>query len=177
MTTAQLIALLSSPLAPVLAGIVGSILEKIGMAYSLPRLIAFGKMLESVAADLPKLIFNVKALAKGEPKDPPPSDPDVTVRIIPEPPPVVAPDFTRLHNDKPEPPTAAIVGLALLVTGCASVPITNKRCSFDNLEYSAHVAMCRKEIEETCLLNENSTPLADCPALVKCEAWRKEQCQ
>ncbi len=62
------------------------------------------------------------------------------------------------------------------LAACSSVPLTSKRCSFDNLEYSAHVATCRREIEDTCLLAEDGTPQKDCPALVRCEAWRVKEC-
>lgn len=68
-------------------------------------------------------------------------------------------------------------GLCLSQQACSSVPLTSKRCSFDNLEYSAHVATCRREIEVECLLADDGTPLPSCPAFVKCEAWRKEQCE
>ncbi len=75
------------------------------------------------------------------------------------------------------PPLMLIMLCLLAAVGCSSLPITSKRCSFDNPEFSAQVAMCRSEIERTCLLNDDETPRADCPALVKCEAWRKEQCR
>jgi hypothetical protein len=70
-----------------------------------------------------------------------------------------------------------VVGLCLSQQACSVVPITSKRCDFQSPEYTAHVAVCRKEIEETCLLNEDETPRADCPALVKCEAWRAKECE
>lgn len=70
----------------------------------------------------------------------------------------------------------AILATALLI-GCSSIPITDKRCSFDNPEYSAHVAVCRQRIETTCLLEQDGTPDSQCPALVECEQWRKEQCR
>lgn len=71
MTTTQLIALASSPLLPVVVGVAGSIVEKVGLHFELPRMVAFGKLLESVAADIPKFLANLAALAKGAPKDPP----------------------------------------------------------------------------------------------------------
>jgi hypothetical protein len=70
-----------------------------------------------------------------------------------------------------------LVAFAWPSEACSSVPLTTKRCDFQNPEYSAHVALCRKRIEADCLLNEDATPRVDCPALVECEAWRKEQCK
>jgi hypothetical protein len=67
-------------------------------------------------------------------------------------------------------------GLALVLVGCSSVPITSKRCSFDNLEYSAHVATCRQRIEAECLLNPDGTPVESCPVLRECDAWRVKEC-
>lgn len=66
--------------------------------------------------------------------------------------------------------------LTLHQQGCSAAPLTAKRCDFTNPEYSAHVALCRQEIAETCLLNEDETPRADCPALIKCQEWRVKEC-
>jgi hypothetical protein len=67
--------------------------------------------------------------------------------------------------------------LTLLLSGCSSVPVTSKRCSFDNPAYSLRVAECRQRIEAECLLEEDGTPVKSCPALVECETWREEQCR
>jgi hypothetical protein len=89
------------------------------------------------------------------------------------------PESDQLDDTQHFGPLLVLLFLALAVhqQGCSSVPITNKRCSFDNLEYSAHVATCRREIEVECLLTDDGTPLPSCPAFMKCEAWRKEQCE
>ncbi len=71
----------------------------------------------------------------------------------------------------------ALISSPVLYTACAAPALSAKRCDFQNPEYTAHVAMCRQEIEATCLLADDNTPQPDCLALVKCEAWRKEQCQ
>ena len=52
----------------VVIGIVGSAVEKAGLALEMPRVIAVGKVLESLAADLPKTISNVYGTFKGETK-------------------------------------------------------------------------------------------------------------
>lgn len=70
MTTTQIIALLSSPLAPIIIGLIGSGIEKLGLAYKWPRVVAVGKALEAIAADLPKLLSNLKAIMSGGPKPP-----------------------------------------------------------------------------------------------------------
>jgi hypothetical protein len=72
---------------------------------------------------------------------------------------------------------AGAVALSMISTACSASPLTSKRCDFTNPEYTAHVATCRREIEDSCLLNADSTPREDCTALVECERWRKEQCQ
>ncbi len=118
----------------------------------------------------------------------PPSDPDTTVSLMPPPTSMRAPDRSRLHNDAPDEPAemrgwldwrwqlsfGVLVACAL---ACSAAPLTSKRCDFTNPTYSAHVASCRQEIAETCLLNEDETPRADCPALVKCQTWREKECR
>lgn len=49
----------------VVAGIVGSALEKIGLQFKLPRVEAAGKAIESIAADAPKFISNILGVVKG----------------------------------------------------------------------------------------------------------------
>lgn len=66
---------------------------------------------------------------------------------------------------------------AACCVACSSVPLTNKRCSFDNPSYALEVARCRREIVETCSLNSDGTPREDCPALLRCESWRKKECE
>lgn len=49
----------------VVVGIVGSAVEKVGMALNMPRVIAVGKVIESIASDLPKTISNAYGMVKG----------------------------------------------------------------------------------------------------------------
>lgn len=71
-----------------------------------------------------------------------------------------------------------LIALMLLVTGCAAFAAeSGKRCNFANPSYAAKVAECRQEIAETCLLEQDGTPRRDCPALVKCEAWKAKECK
>jgi hypothetical protein len=51
----------------VVAGFLGSVLEKIGVELNLPRMIAAGKAIESIAADAPKFITNIYGTFKGKP--------------------------------------------------------------------------------------------------------------
>ncbi len=46
----------------VAVGIVGSAIEKVGVAIHYPRVEAFGQMIESITADVPKFIENVSAV-------------------------------------------------------------------------------------------------------------------
>jgi hypothetical protein len=71
----------------------------------------------------------------------------------------------------------ACVTIACGSLGCGSGLLGSKRCDFQNPEYTAKVATCRLRIEQECDLNPDNTPVATCPELIKCEAWRKEQCQ
>ena len=52
----------------VVAGIVGSALEKIGIQFKLPRVEAAGKTLESIAMDGPKFVANIVSSFKGAAK-------------------------------------------------------------------------------------------------------------
>lgn len=67
MTLTTLLALASTPLAPIVVGIVGSAIEKIGLAGDWPRIVALGKVLEALAADIPKGVANIKAAITGKP--------------------------------------------------------------------------------------------------------------
>lgn len=67
MTLTALLALASTPLAPIVVGIVGSAIEKIGLAGNWPRVTAVGKVLEAIASDFPKAVANVKAAVTGKP--------------------------------------------------------------------------------------------------------------
>ncbi len=62
LTLAQILLIL------VVVGIVGSAIEKAGMVLEMPRLIAVGKVLESLAADLPKTISNIYTTFAGAKK-------------------------------------------------------------------------------------------------------------
>jgi hypothetical protein len=158
LTTTQLIALLSSPLAPVVIGLIGSLVEKVGLKLELARVVAFGKMLEAVAADLPKLLSNVVALAKGEPKDPPKSPPADS-------PPVAAKEvFPQDMSGSPLEMrsltdnmalaismVAMAIATCLLLTSCAPVPQTIAKpepCSIVAL--STIMAGCEARIRVEC---------------------------
>jgi len=67
MTVSALIALLSTPLAPIVVGIIGSAIEKIGLAGNWPRVTAVGKVLEAIASDFPKALANAKSAVTGKP--------------------------------------------------------------------------------------------------------------
>lgn len=147
-------------------------------AYALanPRLAAFGKLLRSVGFDPQNFWAFLTLLIK---KDLPAAQRSDSVVALREE--IKAEEKAAAERiDRMPPPPAVLVllvaTLSLHQSGCAA-PFTAKRCDFQNPEYTAHVAMCRQEIVETCLLNEDETPRDDCPALVRCEQWRKEQCQ
>jgi hypothetical protein len=73
---------------------------------------------------------------------------------------------------------ALLTGLLFCSIGCAAaLAESGKRCNPANPSYAAKVAACRVEIEETCLLNLDNTPRADCPALVECRKWKAEECK
>jgi hypothetical protein len=86
------------------------------------------------------------------------------------------PKLTREELTSP-PQAWKFTVISLLMAGCASLPITSKRCDFQNPEYAAHVALCRRDIEAECLLDPDGSPVASCPALQRCEAWRVKECQ
>ena len=71
-----------------------------------------------------------------------------------------------------------LIGSMFVAFGCAGlVAESGKRCNPANPSYAAKVAACRVEIEDTCELNEDATPKADCPALVECRKWKAEECK
>lgn len=89
--------------------------------------------------------------------------------------------FANPRDPDGTPPSAAIRGfrlvpLAFLLLACSGPLLTSKRCDFSNPTYSLEVAKCRRAIVESCELNSDGTPKADCPALLDCEAWRKKEC-
>lgn len=49
----------------VVVGLIGSVLEKAGQQFALPRLEAVGKTMEAAAADGPKIIANLVGIVKG----------------------------------------------------------------------------------------------------------------
>lgn len=68
MNKEQLVSSLVTLLVYCSIGAFGSLLEKFGAARKLPKLEAFGKLLESIAADGPKAGTNAKAMfGKSEP--------------------------------------------------------------------------------------------------------------
>ncbi len=48
------------------AGATGSLIEYVGIKFNLPRVIAFGKTVESFTADLPKFAKNIFGLFSGK---------------------------------------------------------------------------------------------------------------
>lgn len=67
MTLTTILALLSAPITAIIVGLVGSAIEKIGLAGNWPRVVAVGKALEAIATDLPKFAANAKAAFTGKP--------------------------------------------------------------------------------------------------------------
>lgn len=61
-------ALLSSGVLFVIVGAFGSLLEEVGKVTEKPRLESFGRAVEAVAADLPKLVSGLLNVYKGLPK-------------------------------------------------------------------------------------------------------------
>ena len=181
LTTTQLIALLSSPLAPIVIGLIGSLIEKVGLKLALPRVVAFGKMLEAVAADLPKLLSNVVALAKGEPKEPPKSPPADS-------PPVAAKEvfpqdmsgspleMRSLNDDLAL--ALSMVAMAivtcLLLTSCASPPPAKAPC--DDRTLAIMTTECTARAFEC---GRNGIPKSECVAIDVCNQQldaRKKEC-
>lgn len=66
MSLATVLALISTPAMPLLVGAFGSFVEHVGKVANRPRVEAVGRALEAVAADFPKLLANVKAVASGK---------------------------------------------------------------------------------------------------------------
>ena len=52
----------------VVIGILGSAIEKVGMQFELPRVIAVGKVMEGIASDGPKIVANLLSIFKGAAK-------------------------------------------------------------------------------------------------------------
>ena len=50
-------------------GVLGSSIEKVGIALQNNRIIAIGKLLEGIAQDCPKIIKNVYNAVTGKPSD------------------------------------------------------------------------------------------------------------
>jgi hypothetical protein len=68
----HLLAILASPatyvavgVLAVVVGLVGSAIEKVGVAFGFPRAVALGKTLEAFAGDLPKALANLPTIFRG----------------------------------------------------------------------------------------------------------------
>lgn len=188
MTTAQLIALLSSPLAPLVIGLIGSGIEKLGLQLSWPRLVAVGKALEAIAADLPKLITNLKTVAVGKPKDPPvpPSGGEAEVGTVDV--------FPQTSDGKPLSvrPEAGMdaeyrvwrhaawrflagTGCAAFLLACASTPPAKAPC--DERTIAIMTTECAARAFEC---GQNGTPKDECVAIRACKAEidaRQQECR
>lgn len=120
---------------------------------------------------------DAKALGDDDRNDPPGDSPAVEVLPVSLRRPPGGMDAELSAWDRLTKGSMVLAGIALCaLLACSSAPLTNKRCDFQNPDYSLHVAQCRQQIESTCLLEPDGSPSRTCPALVECEAWRTREC-